>query len=112
MTTGQPPADDPTTQAPAATATGHTGADDASTRDRGEHERGAANSLLRTDNVIAGYVPGVNILNGCDFYVNDGELVGIIGPNGAGKSTLLKAIFGLIKVSEGSVTLRVENITG
>ena len=44
-------------------------------------------------------MPGVNILNGCDFYVNDGELVGIIGPNGAGKSTLLKAIFGLIKVT-------------
>ena len=49
--------------------------------------------------MVAGYVPGVNILNGCDLYVNDGELVGIIGPNGAGKSTLLKAIFGLIKVS-------------
>ena len=80
--------------------------------DRSAHERGAQKALLRTDEVVAGYVPGVNILNGCDFYVDDGELVGIIGPNGAGKSTLLKAIFGLIKVTSGSIRLRGEDITG
>ena len=43
----------------------------------------------------------MNILRGCDFYLQDGELVGIIGPNGAGKSTLLKALFGLIPVRSG-----------
>ena len=75
------------------------------------HERGARQALLRADEVVAGYVPGVNILNGCDFYVDEGELVGIIGPNGAGKSTLLKAIFGLIKVSSGTITLGGESIT-
>jgi branched-chain amino acid transport system ATP-binding protein len=78
---------------------------------RGEHEKLAANALLRADQLVAGYVPGVNILNSCDFYLNDGELVGIIGPNGAGKSTLLKAIFGLIPVRSGTVMLRNENIT-
>ena len=83
-----------------------------SREDRSAHEGAAKDALLRADDVVAGYVPGVNILNGCDFYVNDGELVGIIGPNGAGKSTLLKAIFGLIKVTSGSITLRGENITG
>jgi branched-chain amino acid transport system ATP-binding protein len=56
-------------------------------------------------------VPGVNILRGCDFYLQDGELVGIIGPNGAGKSTLLKTMFGLIPVRSGKVTLRGEDIT-
>jgi branched-chain amino acid transport system ATP-binding protein len=83
-----------------------------SSEDRSAHEAAAGNALLRADEVVAGYVPGVNILNGCDFYVDDGELVGIIGPNGAGKSTLLKAIFGLIKVSSGSIVLRGEDITG
>jgi branched-chain amino acid transport system ATP-binding protein len=83
-----------------------------SREDRSAHEGAAKDALLRADNVVAGYVPGVNILNGCDLYVNDGELVGIIGPNGAGKSTLLKAIFGLIRVTGGSITLRGENITG
>ena len=61
---------------------------------------------------MAGYIPEVNILNGCDFHLADGELIGIIGPNGAGKSTLLKALFGLVKVSSGVVTFRGEDVTG
>ena len=36
----------------------------------------------------------------------------VIGPNGAGKSTLAKAIFGLVRVREGRVTLRGEDVTG
>jgi branched-chain amino acid transport system ATP-binding protein len=67
--------------------------------------------LLRASGVVAGYVPEVNILNGCDLSLGDGELVGIIGPNGAGKSTLLKALFGLVPLREGTVTLRGDDIT-
>ena len=52
------------------------------------------------------------ILNGTNFHADKGELIGIIGPNGAGKSTLLKAIFGLVKVREGSITLNGESIVG
>jgi branched-chain amino acid transport system ATP-binding protein len=77
-----------------------------------ENSVAAANALVRADNLVAGYLPGVNILNGCDLYANQGELVGIIGPNGAGKSTLLKAMFGLVKVWSGSVYLKGEEITG
>ncbi len=62
--------------------------------------------------VHAGYLPGVNILNGANLYANQGELIGIIGPNGAGKSTMLKAIFGQVKVREGAVKLHGEDITG
>lgn len=80
-------------------------------QNREEHVRKAEGAVLRTDNVIAGYLPGVNILNGADFYCHPGELVGIIGPNGAGKSTLLKAIFGLVRVHEGTIKLRGEEIT-
>ena len=67
--------------------------------------------MLRADELIAGYLPGVNILNGADLYCQEGELVGIIGPNGAGKSTLLKALFGLVKVQTGTVKLKGEDIT-
>ncbi len=80
--------------------------------DRRGHELGARKALLRADELVAGYLPGVNILNGSDLYVNEGELVGIIGPNGAGKSTLLKALFGLVQVRSGTVTLRGQDITG
>lgn len=68
-------------------------------------------ALIEAKSLIAGYLPGVNILNGCDFYANEGELVGIIGPNGAGKSTLLKSLFGLVKVREGEVLLKGQEIT-
>jgi branched-chain amino acid transport system ATP-binding protein len=67
--------------------------------------------LLVAEDLIAGYLPGVNILNGCDLVLHPGELIGIIGPNGAGKSTLLKALFGLVSIRSGTVTLDGENIT-
>jgi ABC-type branched-subunit amino acid transport system ATPase component len=67
--------------------------------------------LLRASSVVAGYVPGVDILKGCNLELRDGEFIGIIGPNGAGKSTLLKSLFGLIPIRDGSVTLRGETIT-
>ncbi|MGV3732397.1 MAG: ABC transporter ATP-binding protein [Microcella sp.] len=67
--------------------------------------------VVHVDNVTAGYLPGINILNGCSLTAHEGELIGIIGPNGAGKSTLLKAIFGLVKVREGSISLYGDDIT-
>lgn len=67
--------------------------------------------LVEAAGIIAGYLPGVNILNGCDLYANEGEMVGIIGPNGAGKSTLLKSLFGLVKVRDGIVRLKGEDVT-
>ncbi len=80
--------------------------------DRSAHLAGSEDALLRVDELVAGYVPGVDILNGCDLYCGRGELVGIIGPNGAGKSTLLKAMFGLVKVRSGTVVLDGRDITG
>jgi ABC-type branched-subunit amino acid transport system ATPase component len=84
---------------------------DEDTRAREAHLAGAEGAVLRADDLIAGYLPGVNILNGSDLYCQDGELVGIIGPNGAGKSTLLKALFGLVRISSGTVTLKGQDIT-
>ncbi|GAA2441921.1 ABC transporter ATP-binding protein [Agromyces soli] len=67
--------------------------------------------VVEVAEVTAGYLPGVNILNGCSLVARQGELIGIIGPNGAGKSTLLKSIFGLVKVRKGAVLLNGEDIT-
>lgn len=67
--------------------------------------------VVEAENVVAGYLPGVNILNGCSLTAYPGEMIGIIGPNGAGKSTLLKAMFGLVKIHEGSVRLNGTEIT-
>jgi neutral amino acid transport system ATP-binding protein len=68
--------------------------------------------ILRTEGIVAGYTPEVDILTGVDIEVREGEIVTIVGPNGAGKSTLIKTIFGLLDPREGSVLLRDEDITG
>ena len=60
-----------------------------------------SDNIIECEELVAGYVPGVNILNGCDLVVAAGEFVGIIGPNGAGKSTLMKAVLGLVTVTLG-----------
>ena len=67
--------------------------------------------LLDAKDIVAGYVPEVDILRGCNLALFPGELVGIIGPNGAGKSTLLKALFGLVPIRSGRVLLRGDDIT-
>jgi len=71
-----------------------------------------ATPVVEAKALHAGYLPGINILNGCSLVANEGELIGIIGPNGAGKSTLLKAIFGQVNVREGHILLNGEDITG
>jgi len=68
--------------------------------------------VVEVKNLTAGYLPGINILNGASLTAAKGELIGIIGPNGAGKSTLLKAIFGQVKVRDGSILLNGDDITG
>lgn len=68
-------------------------------------------NVLVVRDVVAGYLPGVDILRGCSLELAHGELVGIIGPNGAGKSTLLKTMFGLVPVRGGNVLLHGEDIT-
>jgi branched-chain amino acid transport system ATP-binding protein len=67
--------------------------------------------LLVAKDLRAGYLPGIDILRGIDLHLGTGELVGIIGPNGAGKSTFIKAIFGLVDVRAGLVTLNGKEIT-
>ena len=67
--------------------------------------------VVHAKDLHAGYLPGINILNGCSLTAYEGDLIGLIGPNGAGKSTLLKAIFGQVNVREGQVLLNGEDIT-
>jgi ABC-type branched-subunit amino acid transport system ATPase component len=78
----------------------------------GTGSTGTATPVIEVIDLVAGYLPGVDILKGSNMVVGPGELVGIIGPNGAGKSTLLKAIFGQVNVRSGSVRLNGVDITG
>ena len=63
-----------------------------------------SDSILTARDLYAGY-GDEDILHGVSIEVGRGRIVAIIGPNGSGKSTLLKAIYGLIRVRRGRVTL-------
>ena len=66
--------------------------------------------ILEARDIVAGYGE-VEILHGAAVVLHEGEMVAVIGPNGAGKSTLLRAIFGLLPVRSGSVTIRGADVT-
>jgi len=69
-------------------------------------------AILRTENVHAGYLAGVDILRGLSVEARKNEITLVIGPNGAGKSTLLRAIFGFLKPHTGRVLFRGRDVTG
>jgi branched-chain amino acid transport system ATP-binding protein len=60
---------------------------------------------LQTKDLRAGYVPGVDILNGITFDLADQEIMTVIGPNGSGKSTFLKCLLGYVPARTGTVTV-------
>ncbi len=67
-------------------------------------------AILELDAVVGGY-GDTQILHGVSIRVDAGDVVVIIGPNGAGKSTAMKAVFGLLRLSQGRVLLGGEEIT-
>ena len=68
------------------------------------------NSLLKIENLSSGYGSTI-IVNNFSFEVNKGEILAITGSNGMGKTTLMKTIMGLIKVREGKISFKDEDIT-
>ena len=68
-------------------------------------------AIIEVNGLAAGYVKGLNILQGIDLVIKENEIISIIGPNGAGKSTLLKAIMGLIPISGGRLYINGNELT-
>ena len=60
---------------------------------------------------MSGGYGGPNILEQCTIGVEAGEIAVIVGPNGAGKSTAMKAIFGLLSLRNGTVSLGGRDVT-
>jgi branched-chain amino acid transport system ATP-binding protein len=69
-----------------------------------------ADPFLIGEAMTGGY-GGADILHGCTIAVDKGQIAVIVGPNGAGKSTAMKAVFGMLPLREGRVTLDGQDIT-
>jgi branched-chain amino acid transport system ATP-binding protein len=55
---------------------------------------------------------GLKAINNLDFYVDEGEIIGLIGPNGSGKTTTLNLITGFLKPDTGKIIFRDDDIAG
>jgi branched-chain amino acid transport system ATP-binding protein len=67
--------------------------------------------LIRVEDLHT-YYGKSHVLHGVSLVVGKGEVVGLLGRNGVGKSTTLKSIMGLVRPSEGRVTLNGQPVTG
>ena len=72
--------------------------------------RTAQDLALLGEGMTGGYGAS-DILHDCTIGVAKGEIAVIVGPNGAGKSTAMKAVFGMLPLRAGTVTLGGEDIT-
>ncbi|MHC4047180.1 branched-chain amino acid ABC transporter ATP-binding protein [Bradyrhizobium sp. 23AC] len=70
-----------------------------------------AEPSLSIKGLRAGY-GSLDILNGVDLDVPQGQFVALMGPNGAGKSTLLKTLYGMTTVKGGSINWQGKDISG
>ncbi len=59
--------------------------------------------VLEFEGIRREYTKGVQVLNGVDFDVEPGQVVGLLGRNGAGKTTLIRIAMGMIEPQQGSV---------
>ena len=67
--------------------------------------------MLTLTEITAGY-GALQILQGVNLQVDEGEIVALLGANGAGKTTTLRVVSGLVPARGGSVTFAVQDITG
>ena len=65
----------------------------------------ATTSWLVARDLVAGYLPGIDILRGVSVEATRGQVRCVLGPNGTGKSTLLKVLFGFLPAREGEIRL-------
>jgi len=69
------------------------------------------NTLLKLSNVTRRF-GGLTAVSSVDLCVTEGSIQAVIGPNGAGKTTLFNLISGVIPVSDGTIHLNSDQLTG
>jgi len=67
-------------------------------------------NIISVNNVSVRY-QSVEVVSNISFNVAAGDYLGIVGPNGSGKTSLIRAIFGLISIAKGTVSIFNQNIS-
>ncbi len=71
---------------------------------------GRESGSLRADGVTAGY-GGDPVIRSVSVRSDPGRVVSVVGPNGSGKSTLLKALIGILRITQGQVSVGDRDVT-
>src|SRR4051812_36730633 len=77
----------------------------------GKHGEERPKPLLEVRGLVKRYGRRL-VVNGVDFDVSQGEVVGLLGPNGAGKTTSFRMTIGLINADGGHVVFDGQDVTG
>ncbi len=75
-----------------------------------ESSPGARAHVLGAHDLVKSF-KGRTVVNGVNFEVRSGQVVGLLGPNGAGKTTSFYMVVGLIRPDGGKVTLDGQDVT-
>ena len=67
-------------------------------------------SILQVEGLVKSFGRR-RVVDGVDFHVEEGEIVGLLGPNGAGKTTCFRMTCGMIEPDKGSVSLSGQDVT-
>ncbi|MEV6345489.1 ABC transporter ATP-binding protein [Actinoplanes sp. NPDC051851] len=69
-------------------------------------------SPLLVGEAVSRHFGGLRAVDGVDFHLDEGEILGLIGPNGAGKTTLFAVAAGSIRPTAGRVLLDGKPVSG
>lgn len=73
-------------------------------------KRGSAATAIDVEDVVKSFTGLYPALNGVNFSVAEGEMIGFLGPSGSGKTTLLRIIAGLEVQDSGTIRVRGESV--
>ena len=59
---------------------------------------------------VTKYFGGVRALEGVDFTIREGEIVGLVGPNGSGKTTLVSLLAGSLRPTRGTIRIAGQDL--
>jgi ABC-2 type transport system ATP-binding protein len=71
---------------------------------KGEIFEVEGNIALKLENITK-YIGKKKVIDNVSFEIKQGEIFGLLGPNGAGKTTIMRMVTGLIKQTEGKITI-------
>ncbi|MDR5739851.1 MULTISPECIES: ABC transporter ATP-binding protein [unclassified Caballeronia] len=67
-------------------------------------------NIIAISNLYKTYASGFSALRDVNLEIRRGEIFALLGPNGAGKTTLISTVCGIVRASQGAITVAGHDI--